>query len=345
MAYKVIQWTTGHIARAAVAGILNHPDLELVGCYAYSKEKDGKDVGELCGIDPIGVTATSDIDKLLALEADCVSYMPAYHNIDEMVRILSSGKNLVSSYFGTGSSLSETDRSRLVEAAKKGGSSLFGSGIFPGFANFIAGLTAAATHNFKQIRFQESVDLTHYEAFYSFANLGWGLPPEDRWAEVTEDVLGPYSECIDIIADMLKIPITDKKFQYEAALATEDRTFSGYPVPKGTIAGTRCVWSGLVGDETVVELTVVWKAGETVEPNWPIKHGYLMEVIGSPIIRTRLSAVPASVEEANADMTNPCTAMPVVNAIPAVCEAEPGIRTYADLPLITGRYVGSMALR
>jgi 2,4-diaminopentanoate dehydrogenase len=31
------------------------------------------------------------------------------------------------------------------------------------------------------------------------------------------------------------------------------------------------------------------------------------------------------------------TALPAVNAIPAVCAASPGIRTYADLPLITGR--------
>jgi hypothetical protein len=33
------------------------------------------------------------------------------------------------------------------------------------------------------------------------------------------------------------------------------------------------------------------------------------------------------------------TAMPVVNAIPAVCEAEPGVRTYIDLPLICAAHL------
>jgi hypothetical protein len=31
------------------------------------------------------------------------------------------------------------------------------------------------------------------------------------------------------------------------------------------------------------------------------------------------------------------TGLPVVNAIPAVCAAPPGIRTYVDLPVITGQ--------
>ena len=76
MTYRVIQWATGNVGRAAIEGVLAHPDLELVGAYVYSEAKAGRDVGELCGIDPVGVTATDDVDEILALDADCVVYSP-----------------------------------------------------------------------------------------------------------------------------------------------------------------------------------------------------------------------------------------------------------------------------
>src|SRR5689334_13238135 len=74
-ALRVVQWTTGKTGSAAVRGIVGHPMLDLVGCYAYSPEKVGQDIGVLAGLNPIGVAATDDIDALLALRPDCVSYM------------------------------------------------------------------------------------------------------------------------------------------------------------------------------------------------------------------------------------------------------------------------------
>jgi hypothetical protein len=66
-----------------------------------------------------------------------------------------------------------------------------------------------------------------------------------------------------------------------------------------------------------------------------------MEVLGNPNVHTRLMFSPSQeqIESGRiADLANPVTAMPVVNAIPAVCDAKAGVRTYADLPLITGYY-------
>lgn len=342
MSYKVIQWTTGHVGREAVKAVLTHPELELVGAFAWSEEKVGKDVGELCGLGPIGVRATHDVSALLSLDADCVCYAPNWPDIDEMVKILEAGVNMVCSYFTTGTSLPEADRARLVEAAQKGNATLFGSGIFPGFANFVAGLMATASRDFRRIRFLESVDLSHYEAFSNFARLGWGQPPDDeKWAEVNRVALGSYIECIDLIAALLRIPITEKRFDYQSATASDDRNFFGFAVPAGTIAGQKCTWTGLVGDQSVVELEVVWKAGKNLEPDWPLFHGYTMEVQGNPDIHTRVTFAASETDpkSGGADVSNQVTATPVVNAIPAVCDAAPGIKTYADLPLIVGRYV------
>ena len=73
---RVIQWATGNVGGHAVAAVHSHPDLELVGALVYGDDKAGRDVGEICGIGEIGVTATKDRDEIVALDADCVLYNP-----------------------------------------------------------------------------------------------------------------------------------------------------------------------------------------------------------------------------------------------------------------------------
>ena len=96
MALRIVQWTTGNVGKRSVRAAVDNPDLELVGCYAWSDDKVGVDVGELCGIEPIGVTATEDVDALLALRPDCVVYNPMWQDPDELVRIHEAGVNVVS---------------------------------------------------------------------------------------------------------------------------------------------------------------------------------------------------------------------------------------------------------
>ena len=76
MTYRVIQWATGGVGRASIEGIVSHPDLELVGVWVHGDNKVGLDAGEIVGGDPLGVTATNDVNALLALDADCVMYAP-----------------------------------------------------------------------------------------------------------------------------------------------------------------------------------------------------------------------------------------------------------------------------
>ena len=116
--YRVVQWTTGNVGKSSVQAIAANPMLELVGCYAWSPDKVGRDVGELCGIDPLGVAATDDVDALLALQPDCVVYNPMWIDTDELVRILSAGVNVVATAaFITGHNQG-AGRDRIVEACR-----------------------------------------------------------------------------------------------------------------------------------------------------------------------------------------------------------------------------------
>src|SRR4051812_11963718 len=130
MTYRVIQWATGGVGRAAIEGVLDHPELELAGCWVHSDSKDGRDVGELLGRDPVGVTATTDIDALLALDADAVLYSPVMADPQVVDRILRSGKNVITplGWFYP----AEEDRARMEESAQAGGVTLHGTGIHPG---------------------------------------------------------------------------------------------------------------------------------------------------------------------------------------------------------------------
>src|SRR5580698_6847832 len=94
-ALRVVQWATGNIGARSLRGVIEHPELTLAGVYVTSAAKAGKDAGDLCGLPATGVTATNDVDEILALRADCVLYMPAACNVDEVCALPASGANVV----------------------------------------------------------------------------------------------------------------------------------------------------------------------------------------------------------------------------------------------------------
>ncbi|MBP1689998.1 MAG: dihydrodipicolinate reductase, N-terminus protein, partial [Deltaproteobacteria bacterium] len=143
MSYRVIQWSTGNVGKLALRGIINHPDLELVGLWVHSPDKVGRDAGDIVGLPPTGIKASNDVAALLALEPDCVSYtatgdLRPSEAIDDMCRILASGANVVATSVVPLVFPPAADPSivaRLQAACDQGGTTCFTSGIDPGFAN------------------------------------------------------------------------------------------------------------------------------------------------------------------------------------------------------------------
>jgi hypothetical protein len=127
MVLRVVQWATGNVGRGAIEGIVSHPELELVGAWVHSKDKAGRDVGEICGLGPLGVQATNDMDEILRLRPDCVLYAPLLPNRQEVVHLLESGINVVTplNWFYPG----KRDVDDLRAACEAGGVTLHGTGI------------------------------------------------------------------------------------------------------------------------------------------------------------------------------------------------------------------------
>ena len=123
-----------------------------------------------------------------------------------------------------------------------------------------------------------------------------------------------------------------------AATVTADLDLGSWTIPAGCVAGIAASWQGRVGDRTIVELRARWKKGPTLEPDWPIEDGWVIEVAGRPTVTTKVGFLPPPDFEATtfADfmvLGMIMTAMPAINAIPHVVAAPPGIVTYNDLPL------------
>lgn len=343
MAYTVVQWTTGNVGQRSVRAVVANPLLELVGCYAWGSDKVGQDVGVLCGLEPTGVLATDDVEALLALKPDCVVYNPKWPSIDELVQILSAGINVVATAgFITGHALGE-GRQRILDACTAGGSSIFGSGMNPGFANLLALVSAGICDRVDSITMLESVDSTGYDSPDTERATGFGLPVDDpglpdRVARST----AVFGDAVHLTADALGITLTDVRCDASFATTTAPVDLSSWVIEPGQVAGVACSWKGLVDDRVVIDLRVMWRKGTTLEPDWKVEHGYVVEVKGQPNVRTKLTISPPEGFVATSMIDYMVlgmiiTSLPAINAIPAVCDARPGIVTYVDLPLIASR--------
>ena len=177
MAYRVVQWNVGNVGRRAIIAIQRNPNLELVGCFVRADEKAGQDAGTLAGIEPMGIVATQDAEALLALKPDCVSYNGLWANVDDFCRILERGINIVTtSAFITGHALGDEQRQRILDACEKGNSSIFGSGIHPGFSSLIGLVAAGLCDRIESVSVLESVDATGYASKETWESCGFGLP-------------------------------------------------------------------------------------------------------------------------------------------------------------------------
>jgi hypothetical protein len=330
--YRVVQWTTGKTGSAAVRGIVRNRELELVGCFAYSPGKVGKDIGELCGIEPIGVFATDDVESLVALRPDCVAYMAYRPDFDHLERILESGINVVSTmYMLAGGGYGDEAQQRLASAMERGQSSLYVSGVYPGHAPMVGLAASAMCTRIDRISVLESLDIRGYQNEKMYRAMGFDLPPDDPEVyRAVEANCGSFREQIRVMAGALDVELDEVRFTAEAATANDDNDFGFMVIQKGRVGAFKGVLSGMVDGVSRIECQFVWKLGDNNTPDWPVEHGYVIEIRGEPDVRVRLEPIG---EHFDGAVT---TAMPCVNAIPAVVAAPPGIVNHMSLPFVRG---------
>ena len=347
MTYRVIQWSTGNVGIASLCCIIRHPDLELVGLWVHSPEKAGKDAGELCGLDPVGVAATNDADALLAVDADCVCYtatadLRPQEAIADMARILRSGKNVVSSSVVAlvwPTHIDASMRAPLEEACAAGGASCFTSGIDPGWANDALPLLLTGTcQDVEHLRVMEIVNYRQYEQpTVLFDTMGFGQALDAQPLLLLPGVLSfAWGGVLKTLAAGLGVEIEEMREVHERRPAPEKIDLGFGVIEEGTTAALRFEVQGIVGGEPRIIVEHVTRLDDDLCPDWPQpvgEGGYRVMVTGTPSYQcdVQMTARPGQ-----GDPGVIGTAGRLVNAIPAVCAAAPGMLSALDLPLIGG---------
>jgi 4-hydroxy-tetrahydrodipicolinate reductase len=348
---RVVQWSTGNVGRHAIAGILARPELELVGVWVSSADKDGQDAGRLAGLGrDIGLAATTDADALIALRPDCIVHTAMADTrlpeaIEDLKRFLAAGINVVSSspvflQYPDGVVPAElTDPIR--KAAADGGASLWINGVDPGFANdWLPLVLTSVSERIDEVRCMELLDYSTYDsATVLFDVMGFGKPMSDvpmllmpgvlslAWGSVVRQIAaGLDIELDELTETVVRLPAPDT---FEIASGT---------IEKGTMAALRFEVLGMYHGRPAVVLEHDTRLRPDLGPDWPQPAGqgcYRVQVTGEPNYTLDLELLGTDGDHNTAGLK--ATAMRLVNAIEAVVAAPPGLLTALDLPLITGR--------
>jgi hypothetical protein len=350
---RVVAWSTGTVGRHAIAGIDARPDLELVGVWVSSPDKVGKDAGELAGLGrQLGVTATNDKEELYALEPDCIVHTAMvddriFEAIADLTEMVERGINVVSSgpvllCYPKGLGLDDFVDAIDVAGAKTG-ASLHVNGIDPGWANDVLPLALTSlSQRIDLVRVSEIADYsTYYQPVVMNDIYGFGKPMEDvamLWQPgILTTAWGPVVRQIAAGLDLQLDPELEEIVEREPA--DSDLSTVSVDIAEGTMGAVRFQVVGKVDGVPRVILDHVTRTHVDQMPSWPQPPEgggcYRVEVEGEPVMRIDFTHHGEDGDHNVSGMI--VTAMRLVNAVHAVCDAEPGLVFAKDLPPITGR--------
>ncbi len=337
MTYRVVQWATGAMGKTCLRAIIDHPDCELVGLYVYSPGKAGRDAGEIARRPPTGVIATCDVEEIMALQADVVVHaarLPdSYGEGDaELQAILRSGKNVISINGHTYPQYWGGDRLESFESAcVAGGVSFMGVGLNPGFvAEKIAVTATSICTRVDRVETMEVVDCRDVRSpAYVFEKLGFGADPatidpnDPAWPPAAA-LNGMYSEVIALTAARLGFKLDTIETEHALLAATEDLVIAAGTIAKGRVSQTNWRWHGMVAGRRRITTSISW----TMEPAHlgdDPPHLWQVKIEGSPSVHIAIDLERPADDPGRTSAEQWGLAGAVVNAIPVVCAATPGV--------------------
>ncbi len=350
--YRVVAWSTGNVGRHAIAGIDARPDLELVGLWVSNREKVGKDAGILAGLGrTLGVTATDDVDALITLAPDVVVHtamaddrlMEAIEDIRTLLRaginVVSSGPVFLQYPYGV---VDDSLIAPIEEATRAGGASLFVNGVDPGFANDALPLVLSGVcEQIDEVRVAEILNYATYnQAMVLFDIMGFGRPMDEVPMILRPGVMTmAWGSVVRQLAAGLEVELDGDLVEwYERVPAPETFEIDAGTIEAGSAAGLHFELRGIRDGRAVIVLEHVTRLRDDLAPNWPQPAGqgcYRVILTGEPTYTVDLQLMGRDGDHNTGGLK--ATAMRLVNAVPAVVDAAPGLLTALDLPPVYGR--------
>ena len=351
MAKRVVVWGTGFVGKMVIPEILPRSEFDLVGVGVNNPAKVGRDVGEICGVEPVGLAATDDVEALVALDPDAlVHYGPtAAHpadNIRAISAFLRAGIDVCSTamtpWVWPAMALNPPDWiTPITEACAAGGASCFTTGIDPGFANDLFPMTLMGLcAEVRRVRAIEILDYSNYTGDYE-NEMGIGRPPEyQAMLEHSDILVMAWGATVPMMAHAVGIELDEITTTWDKWVTDEEIKTAKGVVSPGDVAAINFTINGVYKGETRIQLEHVNRVGADAAPDWPRgtqEDVYRVEIDGTPSItqETAFRFTDGSGRDAAAAGCL-ATGLRALNAVPAVNDLPPGWVTPLDLPLIPG---------
>ncbi|MEY2925785.1 MAG: hypothetical protein RL367_262 [Pseudomonadota bacterium] len=338
---RVAQWATGNIGTKSLQRVIEHPGMELVGLYVSSPDKLGKDAGDLCGLAPTGIIATSSLAEIVALKADCVLYMRQGTDFDEVCALLGAGSNIVTTRgdFHHPRTMDARVRARVEAACAKGGTSIYSTGSSPGFITEAMLLPLISLQRRVDcITIDEFADMTSRDSPDMIFNImGYGVEPgafdQGKLDYIKHDFAGSLGQ----IADAIGLEFDDIQVMGEMACANQDTQIAAGMIEQGKVAALRITVSGMHQGRALLRFRANWYCAPDIDRDWALREsGWRVLVEGDTPMEMNIR-FPVSLED-YPKVTPGFTAHRAVNAVHAVCAAEPGICTTVSLPQVIATF-------
>jgi 2,4-diaminopentanoate dehydrogenase len=356
---RVVVWSTGNIGSIAIRAIHDRLDLEVAGVWVHDAGKVGRDAGDLAGGGPIGVPATNNADELIGLAPDCVVYAANGPQRDaaavpDYVRLLEAGINVVTT--------SSTRliyppayepaqwRDQLCNAAQAGGASLYASGIEPGFAaDHLVLALATQSKTISSIRASEIALYDDYPVTdVMMDGMGFGRPLDFSPLLATPGAIAfEWGAGLRAIAAGLGAEIQEIRENFERAATDRKLDVAFGTIQPGTCGALRTQAIAVIDGREAITIEHINRLAADLAPQWASADQqpcYRVAITGDPDIACDMGVTLGDPAGAGiAGMTSGAgamvaTAMRVVNAIPYVVEAKPGLLCSLDLPLTLPRH-------
>jgi 2,4-diaminopentanoate dehydrogenase len=333
--YRVAVWGTGNVGLRALRAVIEHPLMELVAVRVYADDKQGRDAGELCGVAAAGVRATQSIDAVLAAKPDCVIYLPHQLDVADLCRLLAAGINIATAYIGFNhrASMQPALYEQVSAACLQGHASLYSTGSSPGWSTELMPLTLLAMQRrFDCLTIYDYADMSSRNSpKMLFEGLDFGADPKTV-RQRPQGTAASTPPTFRALADAVGLPLDEVQTTLELAVARNTEHIAAGTINAGTIAAKRMGVIGLRNGKPLLQRYSIWYVATETDPQWELQQsGWRFLVAGDTSLDV---SVKFAVAEADyAEYSPGLTAHPVVNSIPFVCDAAPGIVQTAELPM------------
>lgn len=327
---KVIIWGVGAMGSGMAKMALGKPGMEVVGAIASRPEKDGRDLGNVLGIDvSTGVKVYRDADKVLKTPADLVLLATSSFTKEifpQLQKIIKSGKHVITiaeemAY----PAFREPEIAESIDdLARKHKVTVLGTGINPGFVldTLIVALSGVCM-DIKKITARRINDLSPFGTTV-MKTQGVGTTEEEFYQGLEDgSIVGHigFSESIMIISRALGIDIDEIRQTREPILSKTHRETPHVKVAPGMVAGCRHVAMGLQRGREVIVLEHPQQIRPELEE---VDTGDFIDIEGTPDIHLAIQPeIPGGIG----------TIALAVNMIPKVINSPPGLVHMQDLPV------------